>query len=271
MMLTDNPAIPFFKGWCSLPDEIKLQILRHTLPSNDTYSYERFRKWSFVFEKNHRDDFRELVIPLLSVPALYGMVLEALYSQNTMYIKKYVIEGSRKLPRVGVRHHVRLLELHASEYAPSMLGFLWKFAATSTPFQNLQTLAIDFDGDINEDGKLKTALKSMAPMKFPVRILTMKYRHAVMYKTFVEGYGIGFFGDDLEMPLLCKFSIVGNSAGVTEKWERYCTTYDGSKVVVQAWPGVVRNIRQRYTRKTVSLANLIVGDERCMMTGKLFA
>jgi hypothetical protein len=98
-----------------------------------------------------------------------------------------------------------------------MLGFLWKFAASSTLFQNTRTLAIHFDGDFTKDGKLKVALVSMAPVKFPVHILMMKYKHAMMYKPYVEGSGIGQLGDGLELRLLRKFSIVGNSAGLMKK------------------------------------------------------
>jgi hypothetical protein len=107
--------------------------MRHALPFRDTYFLDQFRTWLFSFEKDQHDDFRELVVPVLSAPTLYGKVLEALYNQNTMYIDQYVRERFQKPPPVGVRQHVRLLELRASEYEPSMLGFLGKFSNPSRP------------------------------------------------------------------------------------------------------------------------------------------
>jgi hypothetical protein len=78
----DQSTNTFLTGWRSLPDELKLHILRYVLPSGKTYTEYDFR--SRKYYREDPEDLKKLLYPLLSIEQCKMMALEVLYSQNTI-------------------------------------------------------------------------------------------------------------------------------------------------------------------------------------------
>jgi hypothetical protein len=74
----------FLAGWRTLPDELKLEVLRCTVPNRYIYVFQDFEaSKEDVQPRPETQAFRDLVVPLLSVPEIRGLVLEVFcqYSQ----------------------------------------------------------------------------------------------------------------------------------------------------------------------------------------------
>jgi hypothetical protein len=97
-----TPTDAFVQAWRKLPDELKLEIIRHALPSGMPFNVNLFKGELPQSIKNiiesrlqryphdstvacivHLDVFRRSLIPLLACPETASFVDEALYTQNS--------------------------------------------------------------------------------------------------------------------------------------------------------------------------------------------
>lgn len=70
-----DQTTPFLAGWTKLPDELKLEVLRHTLPRDVEFSLKWVRP-----QAQQEDDLLERCIPYLACPPLAAFALKVLYS-----------------------------------------------------------------------------------------------------------------------------------------------------------------------------------------------
>jgi hypothetical protein len=142
-------ATPFLDGWRKLPDELKLTILRHALPSREEFGSLSFNKAEVYLEcrllydcgEDYFSDaslprFQTNVMPLLVCPEIRHLASEAFYAQNTMRL------GGVLYPRPSVWAFVRRVHLTLPNRSRdcAMLEIL---ANATSRVENLHTIDLD--------------------------------------------------------------------------------------------------------------------------------
>jgi hypothetical protein len=237
----------FLKGWRSLPDELKLQILALALPADHTYREMTFRSGTSYSLGAPTQQLDDLVYPLLSIPEVQGLVLEAWYTQNTFSFRDkgdgFHKNASFDLPPAHMRPYVRSMQLKINKNGDIGLRLLTAIVDGSLGFKNMHDIEITFD--CYKSREFTAYLKAMPVLEFPTRSLKVKYRHDV-YNGPIEGFGYGTEVDLTEMPLLEKFSTGDGRAKL--EWVRYYESRKG-KEMTKAWPAVTHDNRERFTEK----------------------
>ena len=238
----------FLAGWNSLPDELKLHILKYTVPSGNYYQALDFN--------NIEPRLRRIVYPLMSCPEIKGLVMEAFYGQNTLTIKHtpYVFIDPQDdvihYPPPAVSGHVRHLHLHL--YQPGIRTFIifFKIADGTLGFPHLHSIHIDIEGGppryhqvkdwIASQVAFRNYLGAVGKVEFSARTLMVKYNH--------DGSGLV---DDMDLPVLEKFNLRAEGGKVQKKVVRYYFSEEESSV--QAWPDEDLWWRSRVTKLTLSI------------------
>lgn len=93
MSKVSNSAPSFVEGWRKLPDELKVAILKHALPSGKVFRMAAFHE-TFVQSRKKslypdnlydaRIIFSNQVLPLLACPEISTLALEVFYAHNTL-------------------------------------------------------------------------------------------------------------------------------------------------------------------------------------------
>jgi hypothetical protein len=246
-----SPADPFLQGWRKLPDELKLEIIRHALPSGITFSGRFFKKESIpslIDLKNepHRyssDDplaralqyaniFEKALFLLLACSETVSFVNEAFYTQNT-----FELFDDRLLPLPAARSFIRHATLSGN--VSRWWDLIVKFADGSLDLSNLHVVEIDigFSG-INWLQKMGDP----KGIRFQTRKLRLSYRHGVTNSLFCgPGRTSLKTMDRVEIGLLSELSIVADRGLKGDRWERISRGYPVTKDNVdnvrfcQAW------------------------------------
>ncbi|KAF1919087.1 hypothetical protein BDU57DRAFT_568163 [Ampelomyces quisqualis] len=232
-------------GWLTLPEELKVEVLRNTLPRNLTYNARIFNAHSPSPERRDTDGplmeaeiYKEVVIPLLSISEIRHLVLQVFYAQNTMEVKHGELRGAypnlrtrTAIPPVHIRHLVRYLEIDIRRVDHGAIGFLGRLAAPALGFAGLHHLKLIFRSiPVSMTAASKAIhqhLESVNTIAFQTKLLEAEYRHNPHFE-WHRRRGLypnkdGF--ELLEIPLLNKLSIQRNSvrtnAEPREEWLRY--------------------------------------------------
>lgn len=280
MSIMTEPTI-FVRRWTQLADELKLKILRHALPANETMVHIQFntkhrdRTVSTANNMGRKDDipkewflFDNEVLPLLACPPIAALAREAFYTQNT-----FTLGGNsswRMLRRADafggplaskVRPYVRRTVLQLSPHPDTIRAF----AHITSWFPNLHVCQINFDCWDNLKDEKKAAFRDfvmqMAPIELPTKKLVLEH------KEYPDDYfepGTTTLTDFAEL-LMGKITIaVPEGKDRTESWERF--TFEARKFCItpgktiqhfDAWPMVVESDGYgRLTRKTVQATGL---------------
>jgi hypothetical protein len=246
----------FLKGWSSLPDEMRLQILRYVLPAGKTYKEFDFRCWRFLWKEEEQDEFRALLYPLLSVAQLQNLALEAFYTQNITYIHYWRDREKILWPPSVVHHHIQSIRVCISQYSCSAPEFLCNLANGTSRFGRLRRVAIDLESSDVHKRRFQDVFAALDVLKFQTCLLEVTYDHITPNK-WVDGYGFGTPCDKFEMPFLDKFFVRGKEENITVALERYFTHWGtGEKEYVDAWPELVDHSMPRSTRKIVSIKGI---------------
>ena len=144
-MLTYTSPVPFRDGWRSIPDELRVEILRYALPSNENLCVTEFncllRCPRAKLPSAPNSCFDTHVVPLLAVPEIAGIVQEIFYAQNTMWLNTSPTESyPRHLP-YAMGNFVRQMKL---EFALSVakLRLVRSAMADGVAFPNLDQVEL---------------------------------------------------------------------------------------------------------------------------------
>jgi hypothetical protein len=188
----------FLAGWRSLPDELKLHVLRYVLPSNETYSESDFRGCKY---------YPTNFLSLLSVEQCKDLALEVLYGQNTVYITHSRAENTlpgTEWPPKYVFQHIKSIELYFRHIGSSILDLLRNIVDGTANIAHLHSLKLHIcSGCLNIDSR--NAFAAIEVMEFPTRVLEVKYRHSII--NLFEKYVSGPPYDTSEMVFLDKFTV----------------------------------------------------------------
>jgi hypothetical protein len=158
-----TPTDAFVQGWRKLPDELKLEIIRHALPSGMPFNanffkgelpqsikniiesrLQRYPHDSTVARIVHLDVFRRSLIPLLACPETASFVDEALYTQNS-----FNLCVSPLLPSPAILGFIRHVHMYATVPGEWGLSGWWdvlmKIADGSLGLSNLHVVEIEID------------------------------------------------------------------------------------------------------------------------------
>jgi hypothetical protein len=136
--------LQLLSGWFTLPDELKVEILRYTLPRGLNYTASIFNAHGPTFVPH--DEYivsvaavlyQNVVVTLLSLPAIRHLVAQVFYEQNTINVKYrefYQYHGSilaqrTLLPPVHDRHLIRHLEVDTRQVDTETIRSLQRLAA----------------------------------------------------------------------------------------------------------------------------------------------
>jgi len=195
---------PFLTGWTKLPDETRLQVLRHAIPrSLDIGSKDMWPQ----------DDLLEQCIPYLACPPLAALTLEVLYSQNTLVFNMYT-DLKPDLPPVHCRQFVRYWNTYV-EVRQVPLGGLEKLAAAfPSVHRALVNIYTFYEKGFDTAEYCKAtlrALENMSVVQFPAKSLRIVYALSRLNV------------DLLEDPTLSKLAIVGGGEQWCHRGELPCS------------------------------------------------
>lgn len=143
--MESNSTGLFLKGWRTLPEELKLQVLEHIVPKNQVYRAIGFSKGLdpklYLKGHGHDFDFDRLVFPLLCCPEIATMVKEIFYGQNVMLIRNVPVAPSLRYPPKANNSYVRHLRI-VLDFKPQDLEFIYKFSQGFLGFGELRNVEI---------------------------------------------------------------------------------------------------------------------------------
>jgi len=132
-----------FEGWRSLPDELKLHVLHYTV-----YQYGFFSGWHFknqlVDPPRLQNHLGRTVYPLMSVPELKPLVVEAFYASNTMLVHFSPVAN---IPPRALRPYVRQLHFESGATAAAF-DLLVRFGNGTLGFSRMKRIHLVFNGDL---------------------------------------------------------------------------------------------------------------------------
>jgi hypothetical protein len=171
----------FHDGWRTLPDELKLEILRYALPCGKTFKSLQFNKAKMEERKdkslNHTLArwvymFQSEVVPLFTCSETRDLVPDAFCSQNTMELDQFAWMPLL-YPPPSIRPLIRSIKMNVMFYNKNGIARLEKLATISHNLPNLRSVDVEVKGN---DSKVE-ALASFQEMKFNTKQLRVLYRH----------------------------------------------------------------------------------------------
>jgi hypothetical protein len=217
-------ATPFRHGWRKLPDELKLTILRHVLPSGEEFGSLSFNKAEMYFECQLLFDcgedsfpdaslprFQTDVFPLLACPETRHLVPEAFYTQNTMRL-----HGSL-YPRPSFWVFVRRVHLSLLDY-PKDCARLEILANATSRVEHLHRIDLDIARG--------HSLGRMRRIEFNATQVNIKYTHWLVGKRVISEYDWVYDDSDtvydgFDKVLLAKLTLAPKGGKVNKRIERY--------------------------------------------------
>ncbi|KAF2824718.1 hypothetical protein CC86DRAFT_407876 [Ophiobolus disseminans] len=288
----------FLKGWNTLPDELKLQILKY-LVNHVKYNPCPLNMFSFIIfeaffhaafwdvkgwtdsidptkrrletlglislstkEEGTAEEHRFRTVALLSIPVVKDIAREALYSINPCRVEASNKLETMKWPPVELRRCIQHLHLRFTELQPFIIEVLFGIASGKFGVENLNRLELAIEHGVYEQSTLE-ALQAIDVIELPARILKVYYSRSG--------------GFELEEPLLSKLTIHGNKEDLLERWDRgYHTMAWDSVRKVEAWPDVEdmdTSVRQRRTVKMIWMRGTrwtVMKDKNCSPCKEIF-
>jgi hypothetical protein len=240
-MERDDHVSPEF---LALPDEIKVMILKYTLPSGLTLTagtfnkkplsisdkgYFDFAEESYELNKKVQKDFETTVVPaLVAILAIKNIVYEVLYETNKVCIAR-PDANAFWYPPASINKWVRRVVLR-TETDDSGLAFLRRFASGAFGFPNLLEVDIELKGwgesDVDDEAWVSVGekYKAMAPIKLTMKKMTVSYRHVgrQVYHDWSSRIDVTvrLFRDGWVMVVLGKMLLEDGKEDKT-RWERY--------------------------------------------------
>ncbi|KAF1842993.1 uncharacterized protein K460DRAFT_367913 [Cucurbitaria berberidis CBS 394.84] len=249
---------PFLTGWNRLPDELKLQILKETVP-RDTYFASSFKKEIPHWRHRHVRGSWRTMLPLLSIPQIKGLALEAFYSQNEMGIMNNELRSYNSEERSVIYYPPRNMRDYITKLyirsCPSVrtLELLINLGSGSTGMNHLRSVTVVINGSLHwgtrspERAGFLQILATIDKIEFRARTLMLRYLHDsnILKKKMDD-----MVTDDLDMLILEKFSLQGRQDKVEEVWTRY--KGHGSQEV-DAWSTADQSCCGRITSRILSI------------------
>jgi hypothetical protein len=243
-------APTFLDLWNSFPDDLKLEILKYTVPSRERYSDRSFDVLNFHLCHNAPNlALKYHVVLLLSCPEIKPLVTEAFYAQNLFALQQeeFDVRGFF-YPRRSVNHHIRAISIWIRYTDPWPIEFLSRIAKGQLGFARPRSLKIMMDGGqykVSADS-FREFLEWFGTVTFPVRRLEVVYYHNKRAET------------EQEMLVLDKLIIDGEESKVksevTRYYERTYGTYGKEGSLVDVWPEREEHGRERMTKKVLLIA-----------------
>jgi hypothetical protein len=210
----------FLNGWRTLPDELKLEILRYALPCDETFKSLQFSK-AKIEERQDKSPNRPLarwvwmfqseVVPLLTCSETRDLAPEAFYSQNTMELDQFAWMPLQYSPP-SIRPHIRSIKMNVMFHNKNGIARLEKLATISHNLPNLRSIEVEVKGN---DSKVE-ALASFQEMAFNTKQLRVLYRHHRQN----PHASIPEPTDPCEMALLSLLTVLPRGKDVQQRLER---------------------------------------------------
>jgi hypothetical protein len=178
----------FVLGWGKLPDELKLEIVRHALPRDETVSGRFFNKKlnkidrarfttrkfpvsdaSIASELELLEQYDTTFLSLLACPETAKFVHEAFYTQNVMRLTH---PSTPMLPPPSVRGFVRNVKLYA-DTSTSWWYTVTMVANGEAGFSNMSVVEIELDARPEWRYRLNRVLE----LSFHTRELQVSFWH----------------------------------------------------------------------------------------------
>jgi hypothetical protein len=260
-MTAQLPA--FTTSWRKLPDELKLNILTYALPS--TVNSEEVSGAFYQYGLQSEMDIRSL----LMCPEISGLDMEALYSRSVVEVYDVssidllglpmtgavTSSGTFELPPVAVRRYIQHLSVNIEHLVPETFGALARLSEAMPALQQLDITIQEAPSttvvSLETRKPLRETLDRMPLIKFDAKQLGVTYYHTNVSKGAPPPLYNLLMPDDLELPLLSKFSVRGRA--LTERTERAFMSQDSALVdVSDAWPAFAYPVWPvRRTNKTL--------------------
>jgi hypothetical protein len=219
----------FAANWRKLPDELKLKVLRHALPSNKTFSELAFKKRKRR-STPEQGIIRRDVLPLLACPEIADLALEVFYVQNTfriMFAADYSALCHAPLcPPPSVRKHVRRVNVIIHACADAFEALRAALASGGgLGFPNLHYVELTINGTFSCTESAVEIYQSVSTVLISTRMLKVTYyRCSFDYvwhltgEAWVEQHRLEMF---LEKVVMGKVEMVNRDKKAREKWLRY--------------------------------------------------
>jgi hypothetical protein len=212
---------PILANWRKLPDELKVYILKYLVPTGGHYSAQDFVKWT---DMSLFQEVWNMVMPLLSLPEIFDLVVELFWGQNTMCIHERRAHKPKRSTVLYPPHYswvyIRRLRLSLGDGALDE-GALHDVARTARGFTHLCHLTLIINDTKYSRGFAFGTLPLPPTVTFSTRRLEVEYHHT---NVFYNDISIGPLSqcDPVEEPLLNSLSLAGaGGADVMETWIRY--------------------------------------------------
>jgi hypothetical protein len=246
--MTGAAAPTFLDLRNTLPDELKLEILKYTVPSGESYCDVNFQVLNFLVSYSEPAlALKYHVVPLLSLscPSIKPLVIEAFYSQNSFFLmqSEFDLTGFY-YPARSVNRYNRAISIWICYNDRWPIEFLSRIAKGELGFARLRSVKIVMSG-----GQYKVPADSFCEflewfgtITFSVGILKIEYRHDKHVKTAV---------DEQEMLVLDKLTIEGEESKVKSEVTRFYAHEEGS--FMDVWPDREELGRHRVTKKVLEI------------------
>jgi hypothetical protein len=269
-----SASTAFLSGWRSLPDELKLQIIKYALPAGGEYDKFPLERWLYSYKwreevHNHGTPLTHTSKPstasqwckiggrpgvvrrlspfyaILTVPELQGL---AIYSQNTIDLRQESEYACTKWPPPGVRGYVRRLEIGVHCYKPSVVDFLNKVAGDMSGLNHLHHTKLILQGKPDEFAA--DVMDALDPIGFPTKVLEVSLQH--------DCRNGGTTCVRLEGFWLDKLTVRGDQSKTTVRLERYFVSMlfdleEDPREFVEDWPVIMPDDAWRCMDRVVSI------------------
>lgn len=233
--------------WRVLPVELRLEILQHVVPNNKLLT-STCTDGVYPHQDSRTLQDNGHIRALLSIPEIRNLVMEALYTQNTVRLD-FLSNRYTLLPPLRFRARARKLEIDIAYLTTSNLNLLVGIANGTLGFSKFFRIDILIVPASQPEHfkQLKECVLQMGTLEFPTCKVKVKYRHVRRYVRHM------WIRDDLESTLLDKLTVRRGMSNAKETFERYFDyTYQELKEG-EEWPADATYDPGRYTIKTVSV------------------
>jgi hypothetical protein len=220
-------------GWKKLPDELRLSIVRHALPSDKTINDTDAQELTIEDASGDRQSFMEEFIVLLYCPATSALAVEALYSQNTVSI---TCKDHMRLPPEAIRRFIRRVQFQMLLSRPDLDGFA-AFCSEQATFSGLCRIDLTITHKGKREERAADIIEGLDPLFIRAKEVHLCFRHYVRKET-PDAINERI---ELEALVMGKFAVAGTI--VEQQISRAHTTWvDEKGYGIRKWdvPKVVR-------------------------------
>jgi hypothetical protein len=236
------------------PDELRLHVLHYTVHFGKGFQKNHFDNQPYYILRAETQFLHDVVYPLMSIPEVKALAIEALYSSNTIQIQ---YGGDLGAPPTTVTHfpprdfraHVRHLRVLVARTSALDFESLARIAEGGLGFGKLQSVNIT----ITNEQDASPPKDDIQVHLMNANIIQLDTRHLSITYWYMDGGD--FYLDPFEMPVLGKFTLKHGSVQPKEEYMRYYRNTDRyNRYMVHVWPAHRdHHACIKTTRKTMSV------------------